>query len=87
MYVYRFKVYRWKGKGVEECINRRRMQMDVMDTFVLGWIRDVFTNSYILKNKFKKDVLSQKDIDGHQIEIEKDMREKISNLWTMQLIN
>ena len=76
VYVCCSKVYRWKGKDVAECNNRRGMQMDATDTFVLGCIRDVFTNSHILKDKFKKDVLSQKNIDSHQIEIEKDMREK-----------
>ena len=76
VYVCCSKVYKWKGKDVAECHNRRGMQMDATDTFVLGSIRDVFINSHILKDKFKKDVLSQKDIDSHQIEIEKDMREK-----------
>ena len=35
----------------------------------LGCIRNALTNLHILKDKCKKDVLSQKDIDGHQIEI------------------
>ena len=76
VYVCSSKNYKWKGKEVRECNNRRGMQMDATDTFVLGSIREVLSNSSILKDKFMKDVLSQKDIDTAQIEIEKDMREK-----------
>ena len=76
VYVCSSKNYKWKGKDVRECDNRRGLQMDATDTFVIGCIREVMSNSHILKDKFKKDVLSQKDVDSSQIEIEKDMREK-----------
>jgi hypothetical protein len=52
------------------------MDMDKTDKFVLGCIKDIMGNSSILKDRFKKDVLAQKDVDSSQIEIEKDMREK-----------
>ena len=51
------------------------MNMDTTDRFVLEKIRDVMGNSHILKDRFKKDVMSQKSIDASQIDIEKKMRE------------
>tara|TARA_Y100000296_G_scaffold83508_1_gene114518 strand:+ start:516 stop:2246 length:1731 start_codon:yes stop_codon:yes gene_type:complete len=67
---------KWKGKSVSECKNRRGMDMDKTDTFVLGAVRGVMGNSSILKERFKIDVLAKKDVDSSQIDIEKDMREK-----------
>ena len=73
----------WKGKDVAECHNRRSMNMDMTDKFVVDKIRDVMGNSHILKDRFKQDVMSQKSIDASQIDIEKKMREnkikKINN--------
>jgi site-specific DNA recombinase len=72
---------KWKGKNVELCYNRRGMNMDLTDEFVVNQIKDVVGNSSILKDRFKKDVLSQKSIDSSQIDIEKQMREnKIQTL-------
>ena len=76
VYVCSSKNYKWKGKEVRDCSNRRGMDMDKTDKFVLGCIKDIMGNSSILKDRFKTDVLAQKDVDSSQIEIEKDMREK-----------
>ena len=77
------KMNSWKGKGVNECNNRRNMNMDRTNEFVIKQIKEVMSNSHILKDRFKKDVLSQKSIDASQIDIEKKMREnkikKINN--------
>ena len=75
------KNHQWKGKNVKLCFNRRGMNMDLTDAFVVNQIKDVVGNSSILKDRFKKDVLSQKSIDSSQIDIEKQMREnKIQKL-------
>jgi len=69
------KMNSWKGKGVNECNNRRNMNMDRTNEFVVKQIKEVMGNSSILKDKFKTDVMSQKSIDSSQIELEKKMRE------------
>jgi hypothetical protein len=71
----------WKGKNVAECNNRRSMNMNLTDEFVVSQVKDVMGNSSILKEKFKTDVMSQKSIDSSQIDLEKKMREnKIKKL-------
>ena len=81
IYVCSSKHNKWKGKSVELCYNRRSMNMMVTNEFVVNQIKDVVGNSSILKDRFKKDVLSQKSIDSSQIDIEKQMREnKIQTL-------
>jgi len=78
-----FKVYfcssknnKWKGKLVDKCYNRRTMNMDLTNEFVVSQVKEVMGNSSILKEKFKEDVLSKKSIDSSQIELEKDWLEK-----------
>jgi len=72
---------KWKGKDVGECNNRRNMNMDRTDDFVMSKVKEVMSNSSILKEKFKTDVMSQKSIDSSQIDLEKKMREnKIKQL-------
>jgi len=70
------KKSKWKGKEVGECNNRRNMNMDMTDDFVISKVKSVVGNSSILKERFKQDVMSKKDIDSSQIEVEKKMREK-----------
>jgi site-specific DNA recombinase len=67
---------KWKGKDVSECRNRRSMNMDMTDDFVLNQVKEVMSNSSILKEKFKQDVLSKKNVDSKQIELEKEFLEK-----------
>ena len=67
---------KWKGKDVSECSNRRSMNMDLTDEFVLNQVKEVMGNSSILKERFKEDVLSKKSVDSSQIDVEKKMREK-----------
>ena len=76
VYVCSSKNNKWKGKDVSECLNRRGMNMDLTDDFVLSQVKEVMGNSSILKERFKIDVLAKKDVDSSQIDIEKDMREK-----------
>jgi len=82
-----FKVYfcssknnKWKGKSVDECNNRRTMNMDLTDEFVLSQVKEVMGNSSILKSKFKEDVLNKKfekeKLESETIELEKEFLEK-----------
>ena len=47
------------------------MNMDATNEFIVGEIRDVFNKSSVLKEKFKKDVLSNKGKRSSEIEVEK----------------
>ena len=66
----------WKGKLVEECNNRRSMNMDAADQFVINSIKDVMSNSSTIKHAFKTDVMEKKTMDTQQIDFEKELREK-----------
>lgn len=66
----------WKGKDVEICNNRRGMNLELTDEFVISELKQVMGNSSILKERFKKDVMSKKDVDKKEIEQEKNILEK-----------
>ena len=66
----------WKGKTVAECHNRRSMNMDMTDKFIVDKIRQVMTDSTILKERFKEDILSTKGFESSKVDLEKSMREK-----------
>jgi len=62
---------RFKGKEVDDCDNRRRMDMDKTDELVVSKIKSVVGNSSILKERFKTDVMKNKDKDSLIIKEEK----------------
>jgi NAD-dependent SIR2 family protein deacetylase len=66
----------WKGKLVEECFNRRSMNMDATDQFIINSVKDVMCNSSTIKERFKRDVMDKKEMDAKTIEFEKELREK-----------
>lgn len=57
----------WKGKNVEVCDNRRGMNIDNTDEFVTNEIKKIMTNSVILKERFKKDVMKSKSLEEFEI--------------------
>ena len=57
----------WKGKLVNECNNRRSLNMDKTDEFVINKIKDIIGNSSLLKEKFKKDILNKKSIETDEL--------------------
>jgi len=66
----------WKGKDVEICDNRRGMNLEITDEFVISNLQTVMNDSSILKERFKKDVLNKKNVDKKEIEFSKKELEK-----------
>ena len=54
------KTRKWKYGVKSNCINVRSMRIERTDEFLLGHIEKVVSNSNLLKERFKTDVLSQK---------------------------
>ncbi len=75
-YGCRSKEQRFKGKNVNDCSNRRTMDMDKTDELVVSEIKGVVGNSSLLKQKFKTDVMKNKDKDTKKIKEEKKDIEK-----------
>lgn len=66
----------WKGKLVKVCNNRRSMDMDKTDDFLLEQIRDVLSQSNKFKDEFKKAVLGRKAKYNNNVKLQKEMIEK-----------
>lgn len=75
-YGCRSKEQKFKGKNVNDCSNRRTMDMDKTDELVVSEIKGVVGNSSLLKQKFKTDVMKNKDKDTKKIKEEKKDIEK-----------
>ena len=52
------------------------MNMDLTDDFIVSRIRQVMTNSTILKERFKEDILATKGFESSKVDLEKSFREK-----------
>jgi len=76
VYLCASKHNKWKGKITEECFNRRSMNMDLTDDFIVSKIREIVTNSTILKERFKEDILATKGFESSKVDLEKSFREK-----------
>lgn len=66
----------WKGKDVKICDNRRGMNLEITNEFVISNLQTVMNDSSILKERFKKDILSKKIINKKEIESSKKELEK-----------
>ena len=66
----------WKGKDVEICDNRRGMNLDYTDHFVISNLQTVMGDSSVLKEKFKNDVMKKKGVEQKEIDKEKKVIEK-----------
>jgi hypothetical protein len=71
IYICNSKNNEWKGKKVEECQNRRSLNMEMTDSFVVENIRDIVGDSSKLKQDFKEDVLKHKQEESVSIEVQK----------------
>lgn len=81
VYICSSKHNKWKGKIVESCKNRRGMNMDRTDEFIIGSVKDVLSDSSVLRERFKQDVMSKKGVESSEIEQEKKTKQKsIDNL-------
>lgn len=80
-YICNSKHNEWKGKKVKECQNRRSLNMEMTDKFVVDSIRDIVGDSSKLKEDFKIDVLKHKQEESVSIEQEKkDLEKKIKQV-------
>ncbi len=61
---------------MEICDNRRGMNLEITDEFVISNLQTVMNDSSILKERFKKDVLNKKNVDKKEIEFSKKELEK-----------
>lgn len=66
----------WKGKDVKICDNRRGMNLEITNEFVISNLQTVMNDSSILKERFKKDILSKKNINKKEIQSSKKELEK-----------
>jgi len=54
------KLYEWRDKKTRDCDNKKTLDMDKTDKAILDIIKKTVSDSSMLKEQFKKDVLSQK---------------------------
>lgn len=85
IYICNSKHNQWKGKKVEECQNRRSLNMEMTDSFVVENIKDIVGNSSKLKEDFKIDVLKHKQEESVSIEQKKKELEKKIKLVDKQI--
>jgi hypothetical protein len=67
--------YDWKAGNDRVCINKKSLQMDALNEYVLGFVKEKVSKSHILKDKFKKEILEDKfqrmkDIQGTEKSLE-----------------
>lgn len=70
------KENKWKGKVIDECMNRRSLNMDKTDSIVTEKVKEVVGDSSILKERFKTDILSKKTLKQKEIQVRKKKLEK-----------
>lgn len=68
------KNYSWKNSEKSKCVNTRNLDMDKTDQQVLSIIKDVISDSNLLKERFKTRVIGKKNSSKKELE---EQREKI----------
>ena len=71
VYICSSRSNHWKGKTVNPCENRRTLNMNDTDNFVVTSIKKVVNDSHTLKDRFKKDILKDKNKQDKEITKEK----------------
>ena len=51
--------YDWKKGGDRTCVNVKSLQMDLLNDYVLNYVKDRVSKSHLLKDKFKKDIMEE----------------------------
>ena len=69
------KHYDWKSGNKSVCKNKKSLQMDSLNEYVLEFVKEKVSKSHILKEKFKVEVLEEKfqrmkDIEGTEKNLE-----------------
>jgi hypothetical protein len=76
---------KWKGKLVKVCNNRRSLDMDRADDFLLGQIKNVLDDSSKFKELFKNEVLSKQAKAKLNINLEKELIQKRIDKLTLDI--
>ena len=75
----------WKGELGIVCDNRRSLEMDLTDKFLLNHIEEVVRNSHIFKDDFKKMILGDKKLKTENLDSQKLLIQKRIDRTTNQL--
>ena len=75
--------YKESNRKVKTCCNKRTMNMDKTDELVVNEIKKVVSDSSILKEKFKEDIMKNKKQSEKELEKQKkDLEKKIKGIDT-----
>ena len=73
--------YDWKSGNKKECKNKMSLNLDETNNYVLEFVKDIVSQSSILKEKYKTEVLDKKESKVKDIkEEEKRLEKKIQRL-------
>ena len=75
----------WRGELVTVCNNRRSLEMDLTDKFLLNHIEEVVRNSNIFKDDFKKMIFGDKKLKTENLDSQKLLIQKRIDRTTNQL--
>jgi len=67
---------RYRTQTGADCNNKRSLHMQSTDEFVLAEVKKIVGNSHQLKQQFKEDIMSQKDLEESEINTEKKKKER-----------
>jgi len=70
------KLYEWRDKKARDCDNKKTLDMDKTDKAILDIIKKTVSDSSMLKEQFKKDVLSQKTNNEKEVAKKRKLLEK-----------
>ncbi len=70
------KLYEWRDKKNRGCLNKKTLDMDKTDDAILRIIKKTVSDSSLLKEQFKKDVLSQKASNEKEVAKKRKLLEK-----------
>ena len=80
-YYCKSKMYSWKSGVDEECRNKKSLNMDALNEYVLNYVKDKVSKSALLKERFKSEVLEEKnERTKNSKEIEKKLQKRAIEL-------
>lgn len=66
-YFCRSNEYTWKSNVESDCKNKKSMNMELTNSYVIDYVKSTVQKSSILKDKFKNEVMSQKKSSDQDI--------------------
>ena len=79
------KQYSWKENKKSDCKNYKSMNMDLTDKVIVDVVKDTVSDSHLMKEKFKEDVLEtkfdkDKDIEERRYKLEEKCKKIIKSI-------